>query len=68
MFGGLSICSLEAVVGKDDTEHIIEVNDCAMKLMGDSSEEDKQMIATHYHNVSPLIDHYSNPDAHQSSL
>ena len=45
MFGGLSICSLEAVVGKDDTEHIIEVNDCAMKLMGESAEEDKQLIA-----------------------
>ena len=45
MFGGLSICSLEAVVGKDDSEYIIEVNDCAMKLMGETAEEDRQMIA-----------------------
>ena len=45
MFGGLSICSLEAVVGKDDTEHIIEVNDCALNLLGDTVEEDRQMIA-----------------------
>ena len=44
MFGGLSICSLEAVVGKDDSEHIIEVNDCAMNLLGDTVEEDRQMI------------------------
>ena len=45
MFGGLDICSLEAVVGKDDTEHIIEVNDCAMNLMGDTALEDRNMIA-----------------------
>ena len=45
MFGGLDICSLEAVVAKDDSEHIIEVNDCAMKLMGDSADEDRELIA-----------------------
>ena len=45
MFGGLDICSLEAVVGKDDTEHIIEVNDCAMNLMGETALEDRNMIA-----------------------
>ena len=43
MFGGLAICSLEAVVGKDDTEHIIEVNDCAMNLMGETALEDRNM-------------------------
>ena len=32
-------------VGKDDSEHIIEVNDCAMKLIGETAEEDRQMIA-----------------------
>ena len=45
MFGGLAICSLEAVVGKDDAEHIIEVNDCAMTLMGDTAHEDRDIIA-----------------------
>ena len=45
MFGGLTVCSLEAVVGKDDSEHIIEVNDSAMNLLGDTVEEDRQMIA-----------------------
>ena len=45
MFGGLALCSLEAVVGKDDAEHIIEVNDCAMTLMGESVQEDRNIIA-----------------------
>jgi len=45
MFGGLALCSLEAVVGKDGKEYIIEVNDCAMGLLGDSQEEDKRKIA-----------------------
>ena len=29
LFGGMGICSLEAVVGKDGKEYIIEINDCA---------------------------------------
>merc|ERR1719369_1191900 len=37
--------SLEAVVAKDGKEYIIEVNDCAMGLMGDTQEEDRKMIA-----------------------
>ena len=60
MFGGLDICSLEAVVGKDGEEVrkatavttlslsvqvIIEVNDCALNLMGESQEEDRRQIA-----------------------
>eukprot|EP00090_Calanus_glacialis_P019464 TRINITY_DN2990_c0_g1_i6.p1 TRINITY_DN2990_c0_g1~~TRINITY_DN2990_c0_g1_i6.p1 ORF type:complete len:294 (+),score=91.46 TRINITY_DN2990_c0_g1_i6:755-1636(+) len=45
MFGGLALCSLEAVVAKDGTEYIIEVNDCAMGLLGDRQEDDKMMIA-----------------------
>ena len=78
MFGGLDICSLEAVVAKDGREvsliittttipilliiinHlcissclicqyffqvIIEVNDCALSLMGESQEEDRRHLA-----------------------
>ena len=45
MFGGLDICSLEAVVAKDDKEYIIEVNDCATTLLGESQEDDRKHIA-----------------------
>jgi hypothetical protein len=45
IFGGLAICSLEAVVAKDGKEFIIEVNDSAMTLMGDSQEDDRRIIA-----------------------
>ena len=45
MFGGLDICSLEAVVAKDGTEYIIEVNDSATALLGESQEEDRRNIA-----------------------
>lgn len=45
LFGGLEICALEMVVGKDGREHIIEVNDSALTLMGDSQEEDRRLIA-----------------------
>ena len=45
MFGGLALCSLEAVVAKDGKEYIIEVNDCAMGLLGESQEEDRRNIA-----------------------
>ena len=43
MFGGLDICSLEAVVSRQDgKEWIIEVNDCATTLMGESQEDDRK--------------------------
>ena len=44
LFGGLGICSLEAVVARDGKEYIIEVNDCATTLMGESQEEDRKNI------------------------
>ncbi|KAF4527739.1 hypothetical protein B566_EDAN014949, partial [Ephemera danica] len=45
MFGGLDICALEIVVAKDGREFIIEVNDSALTLMGDTQEEDRRHIA-----------------------
>jgi len=45
LFGGLDICALEVVVSKDGREWIIEVNDSALTLMGDSQEEDRRHIA-----------------------
>ncbi|XP_046478691.1 synapsin [Neodiprion pinetum] len=45
LFGGLDICAIELVVGKDGREFIIEVNDSALSLMGDSQEEDRRHIA-----------------------
>ncbi len=44
-FGGLDICALEVIVGKDGREYIIEVNDSALTLMGESQEEDRRHIA-----------------------
>ena len=41
----LGICSLEAVVGRDGNECIIEINDSATTLMGESQEEDRKNIA-----------------------
>lgn len=45
MFGGLDICAVEAIVDKGGAEHIIEVNDCALTLMGDTQEDDRRYIA-----------------------
>ncbi|GJQ80394.1 Syn [Trypoxylus dichotomus] len=45
LFEGLDICALEVVVGKDGREYIIEVNDSALTLLGDSQEEDRRHIA-----------------------
>ena len=45
IFGGLDICSLEALVSKEGKEYIIEVNDSATTLMGESQEEDRKNIA-----------------------
>ena len=36
---------MEAVVARDGKEFIIEVNDCATTLMGESQEEDRKNIA-----------------------
>ncbi|XP_021964581.1 synapsin [Folsomia candida] len=45
LFGGLDVCALEVLVGKDGKEWIIEVNDSALSLMGETQEEDRRHIA-----------------------
>ena len=45
LFGGLAVCAIEAIVDKTGNEHIIEVNDSALTLMGDSQEDDRRYIA-----------------------
>ncbi|OTF71577.1 synapsin-like protein, partial [Euroglyphus maynei] len=43
-FGGLDICSLEGVIGKDGKEFIFKVRGSDMALLGDTQEEDRKNI------------------------
>lgn len=45
LFGGLEICSIEAVVAKDGKEHILEVCGSTLTLLGESQEEDRKNIS-----------------------
>ncbi|EEC07494.1 synapsin, putative, partial [Ixodes scapularis] len=45
LFGGLDICAVEAIQGKDGREYITEANDSAMQLLGETQEEDRRLIA-----------------------
>jgi synapsin len=45
LFGGMEICSLTVVVGKDGKEYILKASDSTFALIGDSQEEDRRTIA-----------------------
>lgn len=45
LFGGMEVCGVSVVVGKDGREYIISACDSTFALIGDSQEEDRRQIA-----------------------
>lgn len=45
LFGGMEVCGLSIVVGKDGKEFILGASDSTLSLMGETQEDDRRHIA-----------------------